>query len=261
MPDAALPIALAACPSADSPSADAVLAVAETFSSIQGEGILAGVPSYFIRLSGCNLRCAWCDTPYASWTPEAVPRTVGDAAREAVASGLRHAVVTGGEPMLAPALVPLCDALADAGIHVTIETAGTIVRPVRCGLMSISPKLASTAPPPGDPRDPDGSWRRRHNQRRINIAALRSLLSAHPSRQLKFVVSAEPAAADADLAEIDEILAALGGWSPDQVLLMPEGVTPPTPRHKAALVNVCMQRGWRYCARLHIDLFGNTRGT
>ena len=72
------------------------LLVSETFFSVQGEGLLTGVPSWFVRLSGCNLRCAWCDTPYASWNPEGPSRGIDAIAEEVRRSGARHAVVTGG---------------------------------------------------------------------------------------------------------------------------------------------------------------------
>src|SRR5271168_1155713 len=73
--------------------------ISEIFYSIQGEGGLAGVPSVFVRTSGCKLRCAWCDTPYASWNPEGEPRTVEEivAAVQSHAAA-RHVVLTGGEP-------------------------------------------------------------------------------------------------------------------------------------------------------------------
>ena len=76
--------------------------IAEIFYSVQGEGSLVGVPSVFIRTSGCNLRCVWCDTPYTSWNPEGSMMTVAEILEQALASGARHAVVTGGEPMIAP---------------------------------------------------------------------------------------------------------------------------------------------------------------
>jgi 7-carboxy-7-deazaguanine synthase len=250
-----LPLASAEAP----PTPALPLRIAETFRSIQGEGKLAGVPSFFIRVSGCNLRCVWCDTPYASWKPEGGVRGVEALAQEAAAAGTRHIVLTGGEPMLFPQIVPLSRALREHGLHVTIETAGTVAQPVACDLMSISPKLANSTPgtgPAPDPRDPGGAWRERHEQRRLNFVVLQSLIDAHPERQLKFVVSTPQ-----DLGEIEAVLARLSGWTPAEVLLMPEGVTPPSSQLKSWIVQVCLDRGFRYCPRLHIDLFGNTRGT
>lgn len=231
------------------------LPISETFTSVQGEGKLTGVPSFFVRLSGCNLRCRWCDTPYASWAPESSPMTLGELVARARASGVKHAVVTGGEPMLFEGVDALTAALKDAGMHVTIETAGTLLRAPACDLMSISPKLANSTPT-GDPRDPTGAWASRHEARRINLEALQGLITAYPTRQLKFVVTGPE-----DLTEIERLLAQLGGWTDDDVLLMPEGVTPPTPAARRWLAAECIARRWRYCSRLHIDLFGNKKGT
>ena len=238
----------------------AVLPISETFLSIQGEGKLTGVASFFVRVSGCNLRCRWCDTPYASWSPDGGPRGIDDIVRETLASEARHAVVTGGEPMIFEATRELCERLRAHGVHVTIETAGTVALDAPFDLMSISPKLSSSTPREGDPRDPAGVWRVRHDERRINAPALQRLIDAAraPGRdlQLKFV-----ACAPGDLAEIDALLARLAGWTPGDVMLMPEGVTTPDPAATRWVVDACLERGWRYCRRLHIDLFGNRRGT
>lgn len=233
-----------------------VVPVSETFVSIQGEGKLTGVPSWFLRLAGCNLRCTWCDTPYASWNPESVKRSVDDVVAEALASGVRHAVLTGGEPMIFPQLVPVTQTLHAAGMHITIETAGTVtLLGVRCHLMSISPKLANSTPH-GDPRDPTGAWAKRHDARRLNYDALNELVASSPDRQLKFVV-----ASPADLPEIESVLAGVRGCRPDDVILMPEGVTVPDAASVAWVVDACRQRNWRYGDRLHIRLFGDTMGT
>lgn len=234
------------------------LPIAETFVSVQGEGKLVGVPSLFVRLSGCNLRCAWCDTPYASWSPEKVMRTVDDLIAQAGAARVRHAVVTGGEPLLFPGCADLCARLrTEAGMHVTIETAGTIDLDAPMDLLSASPKLANSAPDPAQhPRE-----HAMHEARRENIPALQALIDRQRAHdrdlQLKFVVCAPE-----DLPEIEALLARLTGWSEPDVLLMPEGrSTAEIEARRGWVASECVQRGWRYCPRLHIDLFGNRRGT
>ena len=246
------------------------LPISETFVSVQGEGKLVGVPSAFIRLSGCNLRCAWCDTPYASWSPERSVRAIDELVEFVRESGVGHVVLTGGEPMMFDGLCELSARLAlsrelgGAGTHITIETAGTILPraispelPLTCHLMSISPKLANSTPT-GDPRDPTGALAARHKAARINLPVLLALLERFPSplRQLKFVVTGP-----ADLGEIDALLAELPGVAPGDVLLMPEGVAPPAPALKDLVLAACMSRGFRYGHRLHIELFGHVRGT
>ncbi|MEO1583207.1 MAG: 7-carboxy-7-deazaguanine synthase QueE [Planctomycetota bacterium] len=237
--------------------------VSETFVSVQGEGKLTGVPSWFLRLSGCNLRCRWCDTPYASWNAEGDTRSIGSLIDEARASGVRHAVVTGGEPMILARLPEICAGLRDAGMHITIETAGTVFPDdwdrsdggLACDLMSISPKLANSTPTDDD-RDPKRIWSERHEARRLNVPVLNRLLAGFADRQLKFVVESL-----SDLGEIDALLGGLSGFEPGDVMLMPEGTSVPEPASVRWAVDTCLKRGWRYCHRLHIELFGDTRGT
>lgn len=248
----------------DPPSArPATLPISETFLSIQGEGKLTGVPSFFIRTSGCNLRCTWCDTPYASWNASGGPRSIDALVADALASKVHHAVLTGGEPMIFDAIEPLAAALRAAHIHVTIETAATAFRAFPIDLVSMSPKLANSTPQPDDPRDPLGVWRTRHEQRRLRPGVVQSFIDQarrdSTDFQLKFVVARRTA--EADLTEVDALLAQLTGLSPADIQLMPEGVATPTPGSTQWIVDECVRRGWRYCQRLHIDLFGHTRGT
>jgi 7-carboxy-7-deazaguanine synthase len=222
------------------------------FSSIQGEGILTGVPSTFVRVSGCNLRCVWCDTPYASWNPEGDTREVAEVAQQIKSLPNRHVVLTGGEPMLFDPIEALCAELHESGFHITIETAGTVFRRLPCDLMSISPKLKNSAPPA------DSGWLERHESTRSQPEVLSDLTSNY-DYQLKFVIGDTP---EADLREIDEILAGVPGLLQDRVLLMPEGIDAEVLRRRQkTLVDLCIQRGWRLCSRLHIELFGNRRGT
>jgi 7-carboxy-7-deazaguanine synthase len=227
------------------------LRISETFASVQGEGIWVGIPSTFVRISGCNLRCVWCDTPYASWNPEGPVREVADIVAEIERNALDHVVITGGEPMLFAPVEALTRQCRANGKTITIETAGTIYRDLPCDLMSISPKLAHSTPP-------DPAWHDRHEATRLNVPVLQRLIDAYPY-QLKFVVN--PDAGD-DLSEIEGLLAQLRGVEPQRVLLMPEGTDAPTLHRRArALVEPAMARNWRLTQRLHIDLFGNTKGT
>src|SRR5215213_2673976 len=100
--------------------------IAEIFLSIQGEGKRMGLPSVFVRVSGCNLRCQWCDTPYASWSPEGMETSVEAILNEVALRPTRFCVVTGGEPMVAKGIHELLAGLRSAGKHITIETAGTV---------------------------------------------------------------------------------------------------------------------------------------
>jgi 7-carboxy-7-deazaguanine synthase len=222
--------------------------IAEIFYSIQGEGTLAGVPSVFIRTSGCNLRCSWCDTPYTSWTPEGTELAVHDILVRVAEFPARHSVVTGGEPMIARGIADLVQGLRDAGQHLTIETAGTVFLPVQCDLMSISPKLANSTPAH------DAYWAVQHDKLRTNIDVLRRLMDLC-DYQLKFVVSAPE-----DLPEIREILKRTNA-EPDKVILMPEGTDPARLREKAVwLAEICKAEGFRYGPRLHVDIWGDRRG-
>jgi len=234
------------------------LPIAETFCSIQGEGTLVGVPSTFVRVAGCNLRCVWCDSPGTSWQSAGAPRRLEDLV-ELCARGPRHVVLTGGEPLLFPALAELSRRLHAAGHHITVESAGTRwLDGLACDLLSLSPKLAHSAPWARDP-----AWAERHERRRLAPAVLRRWLAAYPW-QLKFVVHGDPPRLGAELAEIDALLADLQipEKSRHQVLLMPECTEPE--RLDAAyrqLVPVCQERGFRLGERLHIALFGHTPGT
>jgi len=228
------------------------LRIAEIFTSLQGEGAWLGVPSVFVRVSGCNLRCSWCDTPYASWSPEGPVMSVEEIVGEVLAGGARHVVLTGGEPLLFEPIVALADRLREAGRTITVETAGTLYRDLACDLMSISPKLANSTPD-------DPTWRDRHEKDRTRPEVLRRLLATYPY-QIKFVVDPE-GELDRDLAEIEEVLAAIDA-DPERVFLMAEGTDGETLRRRQrALVEVCLATGYRLAPRLHVDLFGNTRGT
>ncbi|HEY2988675.1 MAG TPA: 7-carboxy-7-deazaguanine synthase QueE [Candidatus Binatia bacterium] len=222
--------------------------VAEIFYSIQGEGRLIGVPSVFIRTSGCNLRCAWCDTPHTSWAPEGEERSIDDIMAEAKRYGAKHAVITGGEPFLAREIEGLTQALKRDAFHVTLETAATIFKPVACDLMSLSPKLAHSTP--------EGKFARMHEEHRLDPPVIQQFLDRY-DYQLKFVVEEKK-----DFAEIEEVLKKLTNVDRGRVLIMPQGRTPEELRERAPwIVELCKERGFSYTPRLQIELWGNRRGT
>ena len=228
------------------------LRIAEIFRSVQGEGIWTGIPSTFVRISGCNLRCRWCDTPYASWNPEGPTIPVSEIVQQVQAQEVDHVVITGGEPMLFDPVEQLAAELKRLGHTITIETAGTIYRSLPCDLISISPKLANSVP------DIDSGWAERHNHERIHLDVIQRLIDTYPY-QLKFVVAPE---SGNDLEEIEKLVRALKGIEPQRVLLMPEGTDSSTLHNRARLlVDEVIKRNWRLTQRLHIDLFGNTKGT
>lgn len=236
------------------------LRVSEFFTSVQGEGMWVGVPSTFVRLSGCNLRCVWCDTPYASWAPEGPVMEVDEIVTEILKGGADHVVVTGGEPMLFEETVTLTQKLKEAGKVITIETAGTVIRPVVADLMSISPKLAHSTPSGPNARpgyELPTSWIERHERDRLQPEVINQLLEAYTNVQLKFVVASEE-----DLFEIESLLTMLHPRANQCVVLMPEGTSAERVQSTAKwLVPHCIARNWRLSPRFHIDLFGDKRGT
>jgi 7-carboxy-7-deazaguanine synthase len=239
--------------------ADAALPIRETFVSLQGEGRLVGTPSRFIRVSGCNLRCAWCDSPETSWTPRHT-RIAVDELVDQCAPGPTHVVLTGGEPLLFEALAPLSRRLRANGHHVTVETAGTVwLDGLECDLLSLSPKLSHSTPWERAPE-----LARRHEDKRLDVGVLRRLLSAF-DWQIKPVVRAhDPALLEADVAEVLELLQRLDVDTSEhaRVLLMPECTEPDRLSDDyRRLVPILDAHGFRLGERLHIELFGHTPGT
>jgi 7-carboxy-7-deazaguanine synthase len=253
----------------------------KTAGTIQGEGKLAGVPSLFIRLAGCNLRCMWtlpdgsfcrCDTPYASFEAEQdlqleqedifalVKHNIGN---------LSHVVLTGGEPMLQHKnLAVLAQQLkTELNLHLSIETNGTIFADdvaQHIDLFSISPKLSNSNPSPKKltayALKQNGPLTY-HAEKRRNIEVLQKYISfcndSGKELQLKFVVG-QPN----DYVEIkEEFLARLKNWNPADILLMPLGATPEELKTTSNMVaEMAISNGWRYAPRLHIDLFGPKAG-
>lgn len=237
---------------ASQPSNRGTLRIAESFTSRQGEGKLTGTESFFIRTSGCNLRCWFCDTPYASWDPQGDSLTIDAIIQSVVESTLQHVVLTGGEPLVPRESSELCQALRQQGFHVTIETAGTVDRIIDSDLMSISPKFASSAP---DAKR-HSQWHRRHQRRRMPIETMRALIGRSNDYQLKFVVDSPD-----DYAELAWVVEQLA-VDPSQVWVMPQGSTIDAMDQALAWLKPwCADQGFRYCDRQQIRWYGNRRGT
>lgn len=224
--------------------------IAEIYRSLQGEGVLSGTPSVFVRTSGCNLRCQFCDTPFTSWQPEGEDMSVEEIFAEVQELACPHVVLTGGEPMLFAELVPLCEMLSAAGVHITVETAGTLWLPVVCDLMSISPKLSNSTPTKATDR-----WAKRHEATRHAPKVIRQLVERY-TYQLKFVIATEE-----DLDEVFAYLQEFPEVSLEHVMLMPEGTTP----ERLSQVGVwleprCEELGYQFCPRRHIEWYGDRRG-
>jgi 7-carboxy-7-deazaguanine synthase len=239
-----------------------MIKISEIFHSIQGEGRLAGVPSIFIRMSFCNLRCSWCDTPYTSWEPEntelGVKDVLGRVEQLAAQAGhtTSHIVITGGEPFLQGIeLEELCSTLSRSGYHTTIETNATLFRPVQANLISMSPKLANSIP-----FQHARALALQHDVSRISIKTIRQFLSEYdsaPTRdcQIKYVIESE-----ADLKEV-EVIAAQAEIPREKILLMPQAVESDDLVEKSRrLIEICKRTGYAFSPRLHIELFGNRRG-
>jgi 7-carboxy-7-deazaguanine synthase len=204
-----------------------------------------------VRASGCNLRCWFCDTPYTSWEPEGEDLSIEEIVRQVDWHDCAHVVITGGEPMLFAELIPLTRLLSGAGRHITIETAGTLYLPVACDLMSISPKLANSAPPAVR----DERWQRRHERSRHAPEVIRALVAEY-DHQLKFVVDSE-----ADCQEVEQYLQEIREIGRTNVMLMPQGTDQTElARHEAWLRPYCEKHGLTYCPRKHIEWWGHRRG-
>jgi len=161
-------------------------------------------------------------------------------------------VITGGEPLLATEIEELTIALRDKRKHVTIETAGTIFKPVYCDLVSLSPKLTNSTPWKRE----KGKFAAMHEERRLNLPVVQAYLDAY-DYQLKFVVDRKD-----DISEIQSIVGRLKNVDPARVLIMAQGTTKSQLREKTAwIVKQCLHYGYGFTPRLHIELFGNRRGT
>jgi 7-carboxy-7-deazaguanine synthase len=218
--------------------------VNELFYSLQGEGSLAGVPSIFIRLAGCLLRCSWCDTKYA-WDASEGQEMTSLQVLEAIGDyPTRFVVLTGGEPMAHEGVEELAAAIREKGYHLTIETAGIrFIDGLEADLMSISPKLSNSNPKTLT-----------QSVERLDMDVLRQLMAAY-DYQLKFVVDKPD-----DLDEVAETLGKLDGVDFYKAWLMPQATQTDEYLEKSRwLVEYCKQTGFSFSPRLQVMLWGSQR--
>ena len=224
--------------------------VNEIFYSLQGEGFLAGIPSMFVRLAGCPLRCRWCDTKYAWDETAGRDYSIDKIIQTVQQTRSKFVVITGGEPMINPDLPQLVQKLKASDKHITIETAGIAFIPaLPCDLMSISPKLSNSTPD-------DPELAAVHEDSRLDIAVLRELIDNY-EYQLKFVVDSQ-----ADLLEIQQTLEEIGDVDLEKVMLMPQAATRNELLAKSPMVaDLCKRTGLAFSPRLHVLLWNNARDT
>jgi 7-carboxy-7-deazaguanine synthase len=225
------------------------MVINEIFYSLQGEGLLTGIPSVFVRLAGCPLRCKWCDTKYA-WDNQAGNDYSIEKICQTVQQGRsKFIVITGGEPIINSDLPQLLQKLKSLGKHITVETAGIAFIPdLACDLMSISPKLGNSTPD-------ELEFAKAHEALKLDIDVLRKLLGNY-NYQLKFVVDSQD-----DLAEIQQTIEKVGNVDPEKVMLMPQAATRDELLAKSPMVaEMCKRAGFAFCQRLQILLWDNTKG-
>ena len=224
--------------------------VNEIFYSLQGEGTLTGVPSIFVRLAGCPLRCQWCDTKYALDNAAGEQYQIEDVLQAVKQWPSSYVVITGGEPMVNPELPQLVDRFKAAGKHITIETAGIAYIPdMPCDLMSISPKLSNSIPK-------NEKLATVHEDSRLVLEVLSELIENY-EYQLKFVVDSF-----SDLQEIEQTLEQFQNVDSQKVMLMPQAASRDELIAKSVMVaDMCKQTGYTFCQRLQILLWNNQKGT
>lgn len=225
--------------------------ISEIYASIQGEGEYTGTPSVFVRTTGCNLRCWFCDTPFTSWEPTGTHHSVDAVLAEVNQFNEEHIVITGGEPLLQPEVVTLCEALEASGRFVTVETAGTVFRPAPARLMSVSPKLHNSTPS----AERSAYWARQHEDVRHQPQVIRQLLDGYTC-QFKFVIDQPD-----DVTEVCQYLEEFPEIDHSRVWLMPQAITREELSEKSDwIADAAAAAGFQFSSRWQIEQYGNVRG-
>lgn len=233
--------------------------------TVQGEGMWAGRKCIFVRLNGCNLRCMFinpdgktytkCDTPYTSWEPEKAnmmtPEDILDAVDGFNTEGdIVHVIITGGEPYLQKGLEELVTKLREFGYAITIETNGTIYKPFKVDLLSISPKLKTSTP-----TEDNVEARKLHIKNRVYDKSISEILESGNPFQFKFVYSDK-----SDIEEIEDFRQKYNIRKND-IWLMPQGADTKTlMSHTKKCMDAAIENGYNFTSRLHVLAYGAKRG-
>jgi 7-carboxy-7-deazaguanine synthase len=220
--------------------------IVEIFKTIQGEGLLQGLPSVFIRIHGCNLSCNWCDTIYHPQYKRYIPMDIDEIVKKVRAYKCNQVVITGGEPLYNNSITYLIDFLKKEKYHITVETNATIIKDINCDLISMSPKLLNS-----NPKNLGTTELIKYNAKRRNIEAIKYYIMNH-DYQIKFVVQSEE-----DILEIKSILDELSIVHPFKVLIMPAASSrKELIGRQKKIIKLCLENNFRYANRLQLQVWG-----
>lgn len=210
--------------------------ISEIFFSIQGERLLQGIPSVLVRLSGCNLNCAWCDSKMKSSYVVSFEELINQISKY----NCKYIILTGGEPLIYKDIVFLTQELKNQGFHITVETNATVKKPIVCDLLSLSPKLMHSGNVDVKLFDPD---------------IIKYYLKNY-NYQIKFVVRDQQNNFD----EITHLLSLLDTYDLERILIMPMSATKSDLyKIQKKIISLCLKNGYRYSNRLQLQVWGNKK--
>lgn len=210
--------------------------ISEMFFSIQGEGVLQGIPSVLVRLAGCNLKCVWCDSKIKNSYEFSIEELITKISQH----NCKYIILTGGEPLIYEDIVFLTQELKNKGFHITVETNATVKKPIVCDLLSLSPKLIHSGNTDVKLFDPE----------------IINYYIENYDYQIKFVVQDQ----QSDFDEITDLLGLLATYDLERILIMPMSTTKnDLYKMQRKVIALCLQNGYRYSNRLQLQVWGNKK--